>query len=205
MVSNSEWRGEIKIDRVTIIMTLDVKLLYFFNDFAGTSKIFDALIVFLAAYLQYVFVAAFLVLLYFAAYSRREKLYLFWTTAISIFVARGVITEIIRLFYHRPRPFLTLPVSKLLSNGWFYSDAEWSFPSGHSAFFFAMATAIFLYNKKWGIWFFVAAILINISRIIAGVHYPSDILGGTIVGIVVGYLVVYFTKQWRPKEINEPL
>lgn len=180
-------------------MTLDVKLLYFFNGFAGKSRIFDTLIVFFAAYLQYFLVAAFFILLYFAAYSRRQKLFLFWTTAISIVVARGVITEIIRFFYHRPRPFLTLPVSKPLSNGWFYSDTEWSFPSGHSAFFFAMATAIYLYNKKWGVWFFVAAILMNISRIVAGVHYPSDILSGAVVGIVVGYFIIYFGKKWKSK------
>lgn len=179
-------------------MSLDIKLLYFLNGLTGQSEFVDKLAVFLAAYLQYFLVAAFLVLLYFAAYSRREKLYLFWTTAVSIFVARGLITEAIRFFYHRPRPFLTLPVNKLLSNGWFYSDTEWSFPSGHSAFFFAMATAVYLYNKKWGVWFFIAAILINISRIITGVHYPSDILSGAVVGIVSGYFVVYFLNKWKP-------
>lgn len=198
-ISDSSWQN----DQITMI--LDVKLLYLFNNFAGKSQIFDNLIVFLASYLQYILVAVFLVLLYFAAYSRREKFYLFWTTAISIVIARGVITEIIRFFYHRPRPFLAFSVSKLLSNGWFYSDIEWSFPSGHSAFFFAMATAIYLYNKKWGNWFFIAAILMNVSRIVAGVHYPSDILGGAVVGIAVGYLVVYFAKKWKPQEINKPL
>lgn len=186
-------------------MTLDVKLLYLFNNFAGKSQIFDILIVFLAAYLQYFLVVAFLVILYFSAYPRRQKLYIFWITSISIVVARFGITEIIRFFYHRPRPFLMLQVNKLLSSGWFYSDKEWSFPSGHSAFFFAMATAIYLYNKKWGIWFFVAAVLMNISRIVAGVHYPSDILGGAVVGIVVGYVIVYFSKNWKPKEIGKPL
>lgn len=182
-------------------MTLDVKLLYFFNDFAGKSQIFDTLVVFLAAYLQYFLVIAFIVLLYFVAYSRQDKLYIFWTTAISIIVARGVITEIIRFFYYRPRPFLAFPVNKLLSNGWFYSDTEWSFPSGHSAFFFAMATAIYLYNKKWGIWFFIAAILVNISRIVAGVHYPSDILGGAVVGVLTGYAIFFIAKKIKAKEI----
>ena len=195
----------VKTDKITIDMILDVRLLYLFNNLAGKSQIFDTLIVFLAAYLQYLLVVAFLMLLYFAVYSKREKLYIFWTTALSIIIARGLITEIIRFFYHRPRPFLALTVGKLLSNGWFYSDSEWSFPSGHAAFFFAMATAIYLHNKKWGVWFFIAAILMNISRIVAGAHYPSDILGGAIVGIVVGYLVVYFAKKWKPQENDQPL
>lgn len=166
-------------------MTFDVTLLHVLNNLTGKSRIFDTLIVSLASYLPYFLVAAFLVLLYFAAYSKREKLYLFWTTAISIVVARGVITEIIRFFIHRPRPFLVYQLHPLIS------EHEWSFPSGHAAFFFAMATAIYFYNKKWGIGFFIAALLMNISRIVAGVHYPSDILGGMIIGILVAYVIFY--------------
>lgn len=193
-------------DKMIKAMTLDIKLFHLLNNFTGKSQIFDSLTVFLAAYLQYFIVAAFILLLYFSAYSRREKLYIFWTTTISIIVARLGVTEIIRLFYHRPRPFITLEVSKLLSDSqWFYSDTEWSFPSGHSAFFFAMATAIYLYNKKWGIGFFVVAIIMNISRIIAGAHYPLDIIGGAITGAAVGYSVFYFAEKRKPKEIMETL
>ncbi len=186
-------------------MTLDVKLLYFLNGFAGKSQIFDTLVVFFAEYLQYILVAFFLVLLYFAVYPKWEKLYIFGVTTTSIIISRLGVTEIIRYFTQRPRPFLTYSINKLLSNGWFYSDTEWSFPSGHSVFFFAMATAIYLYNKKWGVWFFIAAILMNISRIIAGVHYPSDILGGAIVGITTGYLIVRLAEKWKPKIVGRTL
>jgi len=108
-------------------------------------------------------------------------------------VARFGVTELIRFFYHRLRPFVTYQAHQLLSGN------EWSFPSGHSAFFFAMATAIYLYNKKWGIGFFLAAILMNISRVIAGVHYPSDIIGGAIIGIIVAYVVFYFAERTKLK------
>lgn len=177
-------------------MTLDVTLLYFLNNFAGKSKFFDALTVFLASFLQYVLIVAFLLFLYFSVYSRREKFYLFWTTTISIIVARLCITEIIRFFYHRPRPYLSYELHSLIS------ENEWSFPSGHAAFFFAMATAIYCYNKKWGVGFFIAAILMNLSRIIAGVHYPSDILGGMIVGIVVAYAVFSIAEWKKEKDHN---
>lgn len=171
-------------------MALDLKLFYFLNNFAGKSRIFDTIIVFLASYLQYFLIAIFLLFLYFSAYSKRKKLYIFWTTTISIIVARFGITEIIRFFYHRPRPFIAHQVYQLIS------ENEWSFPSGHSAFFFAMATAIYLHNKKWGIGFFIAAIIMNVSRIVAGVHYPSDILGGMIIGVAVAYTVFYLVKKW---------
>lgn len=170
-------------------MTLDAKLVYFLNNFTGKSRIFDALIIFLASYLQYFILAAFFLFLCFSAYSKREKLYIFWTTTVSIIIARLGITEIIRFFYHRPRPFVTLQIHQLLSNN------KWSFPSGHSAFLFTMATVIYFYNKKWGAGFFIGAILMNLSRIIAGVHYPSDILGGTVIGVIVGYAVFYVAEK----------
>ncbi len=172
-------------------MTLDIKLLYLLNNFAGKYPIFDTFIVFLASYLQYLLVIAFLLLLYFSQSARQEKLRLFWVTTISIIVARLGITELIRFFYHRPRPFVTYQVHQLLS------ENEWSFPSGHSAFFFAMATAIYFYNQKWGIGFLIAAILMNLSRITAGVHYPTDILGGAIIGIMVAYIVVIKLKWYN--------
>lgn len=186
-------------------MALDINIFYFFNNLAGQSRIFDILVTFLAAYLQYFLVLAFILLLYFSGYTKPEKLRIFLVTIIAIAVSRLGVAEFIRFLYHRPRPFLTLQVHKLLSSGWFYSDTEWSFPSGHSAFFFAMATVIYLYNKKWGIGFFIAAILMNISRIIAGVHYPSDILGGAVIGVVVGYIIFYFAEKIKPKGVVKTL
>lgn len=176
-------------------MALDVKLFFFLNSLVGRYPIFDTFVVFLASYLQYILIIAFLLLLYFSAYSKTRKLHIFLTTVISAMIARLGVTELIRFFYHRPRPFLVYQLHPLVL------DNEWSFPSGHSAFFFAIAMAIYFYNKKWGIAFFVAAILMNISRVIVGVHYPSDILGGAIVGIVVAYIVFYFVEKKMAKAV----
>ncbi len=177
-------------------MALDIKLFYLLNNLAGKYGFFDSLVIFLAEYLSYFLIAIFLLLLFFSGYIKREKLYLFWVTAISATIARFGVTEFIRFFYHRPRPFSVLPAHQLII------DNSWSFPSGHSTFFFAMAAAVYCYNKKWGIGFFVAALLMNTSRVIAGVHYPSDILGGMIIGITVAYIVFYFAHR---KELKDAL
>lgn len=171
------------------------------NNLAGRSQIVDVIAIFLAAYLQYFLIVVFFLFLYFSAYSRREKWRVFWTAAVSAIVARLGITEIIRFFYHRPRPFVVYPVHKLLS------ENDWSFPSGHSAFFFAMAAALYCYNKKWGIAFFVAAIVMNISRVVTGVHHPSDILGGMVVGTMTGGIVFYFIEfieKRKSKKVTKP-
>ena len=175
-------------------MTLDTQLFYLLNNVAGQSPLFDGIIVFLASYLAYILIVLFLALLFFSQYPKRDKLQILLIIGISAVIARFGITELIRFFYHRPRPFLTLPVHQLLT------DSAWSFPSGHATFFFALATAIYFYNKKWGVFFFLATILITISRVIAGVHYPSDIVGGAIIGIAVAYATFYFARKMTAQQ-----
>jgi undecaprenyl-diphosphatase len=174
-------------------MALDTQLFYFLNNLAGQSPILDGTIVFLASYLAYIAGIFFLALVFFSQYSKRKKWELLLVVGISALVARFGVTELVRLFIHRPRPFLSLPVHQLLT------DSAWSFPSGHATFFFALSTAVYLYNKKWGIWFFIATILITVSRVIAGIHYPSDIVGGALIGIMVAYVTFYFVRRLTVK------
>lgn len=178
-------------------MAIDTQLFYIVNNLAGQSPLFDGVIVFFALYLAYILVALFLALLLFSHYSKREKLIIFLITGISAVIARLGVTELIRFLYHRPRPFSVLPVHQLLT------DNAWSFPSGHATFFFAMATAIYLYNKKWGVFFFTAAILMTISRVIAGIHYPSDIVVGALIGITVASVVFHIARRMSARSARQ--
>lgn len=71
---------------------------------------------------------------------------------------------------------------------------DFSFPSGHTAASFAAMTALFLAKmKKAWIAALVLAVLIAFSRLYFYVHYPTDVLGGAVVGIlsgVIGYAIV---------------
>lgn len=171
------------------IMPSDLTLFYVLNGAAGRSPVFDAVVIFFGHYFPYVLVLFFALLLFFSGYAKREKVRIFGVTVASMLIARLGVTELIRFLYHRPRPFVAHQVHALLI------DDAWSFPSGHAALFFAMATALYLYNKTWGIGFFIAALLITVSRVIAGVHYPSDIVGGLVVGSAIAYLVFYLTER----------
>jgi undecaprenyl-diphosphatase len=59
-----------------------------------------------------------------------------------------------------------------------------SFPSSHAAIAFGIATTVWLHDKKWGGAFLASALLIGTGRILGNVHYPLDILGGGIIGII---------------------
>lgn len=174
-------------------MTADTQLLYFLNNAVGQSPLTDGIIVFFATYLAYVLIIVFLILVLSASYSGREKLLVLLETAAATLIARFGITELIRLFYHRPRPFVTLDVYQLIP------QTSWAFPSGHATFFFALSTAAYIYNKRWGIAFYLATLLMTASRVAAGVHYPSDILGGALIGIAVTYAVFYIVRKILPK------
>ncbi len=66
--------------------------------------------------------------------------------------------------------------------------SDYSFPSGHTSASFAAAVAIWFWDRKWGALAILLAALIAFSRLYLYVHFPTDILGGIVVGVLCGYL-----------------
>jgi undecaprenyl-diphosphatase len=140
--------------------------------------------VFFAEYLLYIIGIAFVVILFI----KKTRLMAI-SIAVTTFLARIVIAEPLKRIVHLARPYISLDnVKKLISE----NGDHLSFPSGHATIVFAIAVAIYFFNKKWGIIAFVIAILVGISRIFVGVHWPIDILGGAVIGIFSGMIVNKF-------------
>lgn len=64
-------------------------------------------------------------------------------------------------------------------------EEGFSFPSSHTVTGFASAAAIWLAERRWGIAAFAAAAMIGLSRVYLYVHYPTDVLAGAVLGILV--------------------
>ncbi len=98
----------------------------------------------------------------------------------------------------RTRPYEVIPGLELLVA----KAHDFSFPSGHSAASFASATALYrTLPKKYSIWALLLAACIAFSRLYIGIHYPTDVLAGTLDGILLGYFSVpavdRLTNLWK--------
>lgn len=165
---------------------MDLYLFQQINQFAGKWVCLDSLGIFLANYFQYVLILS---LLIFLAVGFRKYFKMIIEIIISALLARFVIVELIRWLWQRPRPFLENNINSLLINN------SPSFPSGHAAFFFALSTVVFLYNKKIGILFYLGSFLICLARIFTDLHWPADILAGAVVGIFSAWLIHKISKK----------
>ena len=76
---------------------------------------------------------------------------------------------------------------------------DFSFPSGHSLVSFEGAVCIFLFNRKWGIPALMLAVLTAFSRLYLFVHFPTDVLSGIVMGIVIAWSVVRTAKRQMEK------
>ena len=151
----------------------------------------DALIIFMAEYLPWAAGIGIFLFLVFARDKKKEFRMLIVAFLAGI-LSRFGFTEIIRYFYDRPRPFEVAEGLKTLLE----HSSGGSFPSGHAAFFFALAMGVFFYRRIWGMVFFAAALSIGFGRVAAGLHWPSDILGGAVVGIFSAWLVKILLKNF---------
>jgi undecaprenyl-diphosphatase len=73
-------------------------------------------------------------------------------------------------------------------------DTAASFPSGHTIFMFALATGVWRINKRFGWWLYALGLLIGAARVAGGVHYPSDIVGGIVLGIATSFVITWCWK-----------
>jgi undecaprenyl-diphosphatase len=100
-----------------------------------------------------------------------------------------VLAEVGKVIVHRHRPYehqLGPPTS------------SWSFPSGHAATAFACATVLSVFAPRWRVPFFLLATLIALSRVYNGVHYPTDVVAGALLGVLTALLLLEAIRRRLP-------
>lgn len=103
------------------------------------------------------------------------------------------INQVISHIWARPRPSMAHPTDVHL---WFTNaSADPSFPSDHSAAAFAVGFALLFVSRKWGIGMVALAVVVAISRVAIGLHYPGDVLAGAGVGLLAAFVVMYVARR----------
>ena len=102
---------------------------------------------------------------------------------------------ILKHLLNRARPFVVHPISQML----IALPTTSSFPSGHASSSFAAATALLRNHKRAGIASYALAGLISLSRLYLYLHYPTDVLGGILLGSCVGW----FVTPWVWKKLKK--
>ena len=168
-------------------------LFKYLNGFAGQNWLFDKGVIFFANQLPFLLLGGLLVFLWMhrdeegGARKHARDLAVVVTAAFAAWlVARGI-----KYFFPHDRPSVLSETTVL-----FVPDDLSSFPSGHATFFAALPAALYFYHKKIALWYAIGALLIGLSRIIGGVHWPADILGGYIIGGIIGAGVYFVYKTY---------
>ena len=177
------------------LSSLDLQLLLFFN--IHVSPLVNTFFVILS-YTIYLYTI--LIGIYFYRKKERNK---FVHLLISISVGL-VVATFLKYFINRPRPFVTYPnqVMPLLN------ETDPSFPSRHAFIAFLLLNFIPTKFSRFAKYFSVFYLLsIPISILYAGVHYPTDVFAGSILGFAFPYLVneKISLKIWNvlPKQIRK--
>lgn len=123
--------------------------------------------------------------------TRRVGISILLALLLSVIFCNGILKNVVA----RPRPCWRNPDMLLLER----MPMDYSFPSGHSASSFAAAVSIFFRSRRGGAAAICLAALIAISRLYFYVHYPTDILAGTLLGILLAVMAEYLLRITEKK------
>jgi undecaprenyl-diphosphatase len=195
------------------MISFDLLILQFFNQFARHSFAFDGMVKALST--NHLFKGGVLVVLLWWAWYSQDKTKpddnrrLILATIVSCALAETLARALSLSLPFRPRPLyetglhFVLPFT--LNPQEMKLAKESSFPSDHAVLFYSLSASLWLMSRRAGIFAFIyTSVMIAFPRMYLGLHYPSDILGGAALGIGVTLLATRWISRmsWTERVVR---
>jgi len=174
---------------VDFLLSIDISLFYFINH-TLSNPLFDKFFPFITDPKNWFIAYTILYLILIIKGGRRGRI----AAVVLIFlvaVSDQLSSSLLKNLFERVRPCNVLPDVRLLVG----CTGSFSFPSSHAVNNFSVAIFFSRIYSKYKVAFITVASLVALSRPYVGVHYPSDVVGGAIIGSVVGYLFAWIVLQ----------
>jgi undecaprenyl-diphosphatase len=174
---------------------VDLTLYKYLNGLAYHHDGFEDLLRFFAQDAEYFFIGL-LALLFLARgkWASRNARHGVIAAGLSAALALGI-AHVISSLWDRPRPYVAHPT---VSHLFVAASGDPSFPSDHATAAFAIAVSIMLRSRRIGLLVLAMAVVLAVARVAVGVHYPSDVIGGALIGTAAALLL------WIPP-VRRPL
>jgi undecaprenyl-diphosphatase len=169
------------------LFEMNVDLFRTINDFGKEYTYLNNFFIFMAEYM--VFILAFIALIFW--FTRREENRMMIISATISFILAEMMGKIAGTLHSNNQPFAELSnVNKLIEKA-----VDNSFPSDHTILFFAFCMTFFIYQKRWRYIWIMLALVVGISRIWVGVHYPADVIVGAIISIFSTFIASFIVSR----------
>jgi len=165
------------------LVGLDTSIFRALNDFCGWSPALDRIVVHLEVLRGTLFMGIVGLLWYWPDKEMPRRRETILTIVLCVALALVINRAISTLLPYRDRPMYGIGANAPTFE-WHADLEHWSsFPSDNATYLFAIATGFWLISRGWGLFFGVFATLASLARVYLGIHYPSDILVGALIGI----------------------
>lgn len=124
---------------------------------------------------------------------RRRAFWPLFTAAMALGATDLIGAQLLKPWFHRLRPCYALPSGTF--HVWLPAANAGSMPSLHAANAFAVAWVLSRVVPRWGWSAYAMATLMALSRVVVGVHWPSDVLAGSLYGTGVGALATVLAQR----------